>query len=61
MTFEEWAKRYYPNESKEVLQKMSHAWAAAHVNMIPGGSGCTCYTEEHLKSSAGCQVHGVGY
>ncbi len=61
MTFEEWAKRYYPNESKETLQKMSHAWAAAHVNINQCGSGCTCNTKQYYESTAGCPVHGVIY
>jgi len=33
MTFNEWAKRYYPKENEATLRKMSHAWAAGHVNM----------------------------
>jgi len=33
MTFKEWAERYYPNEPEEMLHKMSHAWAAGHINM----------------------------
>lgn len=32
MNFKEWSKRYYPNEDEEILNKMSHAWAAAHVS-----------------------------
>ena len=34
MNFKEWSKKYYPDEDEEILHKMSHAWASAHVNMI---------------------------
>jgi hypothetical protein len=33
MNFKEWAKKYYSDEDKETLHKMSHAWASGHVNM----------------------------
>ena len=33
MNFKSWAEKYYPNENKNVLHKMSHAWAAGHTNM----------------------------
>ncbi len=33
MNFKEWADKYYPNEDKEILFKMSHAWASGHVQM----------------------------
>ena len=28
MNFTQWSDKYYPNETKEILYKMSHAWAA---------------------------------
>ena len=34
MTFEEWRKKYYPDEDIETLHKMSHAYAAGHLNML---------------------------
>jgi len=30
MNFKEWLEKYYPRESKYVLQRMSHAWVAGH-------------------------------
>ena len=33
MIFTEWQKKYYPKEDADTLKKMSHAWAAGHVNM----------------------------
>ena len=34
MNFPEWHEKYYPNETKETLHKMSHAWASGHLNML---------------------------
>jgi len=34
MNFKEWSAKYYPDEKKEILDKMSHAWASGHVNMV---------------------------
>jgi len=34
MNFQQWKNKYYPNEIRETLDKMSHAWASGHVNMI---------------------------
>lgn len=31
--FKNWSKKYYPGENEEVLHKMSHAWAAASINL----------------------------
>jgi len=33
MNFKEWSNKYYPDESDDVLHKLSHAWAAGHVHM----------------------------
>jgi hypothetical protein len=38
MIFKEWADKYYPMEDKETLHKMSHAWAAGHINMLSNRS-----------------------
>lgn len=27
-------KKYYPNEDEETQHKMTHAWAAGHINML---------------------------
>jgi hypothetical protein len=45
MNFKEWAEKYYPNEDKEILFKMSHAWASGHVNMAHASikeDECSC-------------------
>ena len=34
MNFTEWHEKYYPNEAKETIHKMSHAWASSKVETL---------------------------
>jgi len=53
MNFKEWSERYYPNECAEVLHKMSHAWAAGHINMDCCSIKTCDHEWEELKSKKG--------
>ena len=50
MNFKQWANRYYPKEDRVTLQKMSHAWASGHFNMLAKHESEMCPECEQNKS-----------
>jgi len=63
MNFKSWAEKYYPNENKNVLHKMSHAWAAGHATMAASQpaapvdeSCCVCGAKDGELHKAYCSA-----